>query len=37
MKTLIKNASVLFPDGSVKEADIAIDGAKIAKVGDLKD
>ena len=37
MKTLIKNASVLLPDGKVKETDIAIDGAKIAKVGDAKD
>ncbi|MBE6095922.1 MAG: amidohydrolase [Schwartzia succinivorans] len=37
MKTLIKNASVLLPDGKVKETDIAVDGAKIAKVGDAKD
>ena len=29
MKTLIKNVSVLLPDGKVKEADIAVDGAKM--------
>ncbi len=37
MKTLIKGASVLLTDGSVKETDIAVDGEKIAKVGDAKD
>ena len=37
MKTIIKGASVLLPDGKVKETNIAIDGAKIAKVGDAAD
>ena len=37
MKTLIKGASVLLPDGSVKETNIAVDGVKIAKVGEATD
>ena len=35
MNTLIKNASVLLPDGSVKVADIAIENDRIAAVGSL--
>ena len=37
MKTLIKGASVLLPDGSAKETCIAVDGDKIAKVGEAGD
>ena len=32
MNTLIKNASVLLPDGTVKTADIAVAGDSIAKI-----
>ena len=35
MNTLIKNASVLLPDGSIKVTDIAIENDRIAAVGSL--
>lgn len=34
MKTRIKNASVLMTDGAVRTADIAVDGGRIAAVGE---
>ena len=37
MKTIIKGASVLLPDGKVKETNIAVDGDKIVKVDDAAD
>ena len=33
MNTLLKNAAVLLPDGSVKTTDIAVAGNTIAKIG----
>ncbi len=35
MKTLIKDAHVVLPDGKVKECDIAVDGNKITHVGNV--
>ncbi|MBQ9378041.1 MAG: amidohydrolase [Schwartzia sp.] len=35
MKTLIRGAHVLLPDGSVKQKDILAEGEKITKVGDV--
>ena len=35
MKTLIRGAYALLPEGSVKRQDIVVDGARIAKVGDV--
>ena len=35
MKILISNAHVLHPDGTVREGNIAIEGNKIAAVGEI--
>ena len=35
MKTLIKDTMAVLPDGSVKEVSIAVDGQRIAAVGDV--
>jgi len=35
MKILISNAHVLHPDGSVREGNIAVEGNKIAAVGEI--
>lgn len=35
MKTLIKNTMAVLPDGSVKQVDIAVDGQRIAAVGEV--
>ena len=37
MKTLIKNASLLLPDGRVTRGDLAVEGQTIAMVGETEE